>query len=47
MIRLEYGLERNKVVYFSLWVDVGVFQGELKIKGPANWKSAVTVESLI
>ena len=32
MNRLENGLVRKKVVYFSLWEDVGVFKGELKIE---------------
>ena len=31
MIRLEEGLERKKMIYFSLFEDVGVLQGELKV----------------
>ena len=42
MIRQESGHERKKLVYFSLWEDVGVLQGELKIKQ----RAAVTLEWL-
>ena len=31
MIRQESGLERKSIVYFSVWEDVGVLQGELKM----------------
>ena len=31
VIRLENGLERKEIVYFSLSDEVGVLQGELKI----------------
>ena len=39
MTGLENGLERKKIVSFSLWDDVGFLQGELKIKQRASkWK---------
>ena len=31
MIALDNGLERRRIVYFSLLEDVGVLQGELNI----------------
>ena len=36
MTKVENGLERKKIVYFSLWKDVGVMQGVLKIKQRAK-----------
>ena len=37
--RLENCLGRKKIVYFSLWEDVGVLQGKLKFKQRADkWK---------
>ena len=47
MIRLENGLERKSVVFFSLWHDMGVLQGGLKIKELIIRKSVVTLEWLI
>ena len=48
MIRLANGLERKKIVYFSLLESVGVLQGDLKIKkGLINRKCAETLEWLI
>ena len=47
MIKLDNGLERKKIVHFSLLKDVGVLQGELKIKGLINWECDVTLEWLI
>ena len=32
MTKLENGLERKKIVYFSVCEDVGVLQEDLKIK---------------
>ena len=37
----------KKRVYFSVWEDVRVLQGELKIKGPVNGKGALTLGWLI
>ena len=39
-------LEREKMVYFSLWEDVGGLQGKLKNKEKANKlkKNAVTLQ---
>ena len=36
IITLQNGLGKKKVVYFSLWEDVGFLQGELGIKQRAN-----------
>ena len=36
MTRLENGLERKEMVYFSLSEDVEVLHGELNIKQRAN-----------
>ena len=48
MTRLGNGLERKKMVHFSLWEDVEVLQRELKIEQRAHkWKSAITLEWLI
>ena len=38
----------KKILYVSIWKDVGVLQGELKIKHRDDkWKSVVTLEWLI
>ena len=48
MIRLENDVERKKTVYFSLWEDVGILQGEVKIEQRGDTeKSVVTLEWLI
>ena len=44
--RLDYGFERRKMLYFSLWEEVGFLQGELK-KGLIMEKSCLTLEWLI
>ena len=36
MIRIGNGVERMKLVYFSLWEDIRVLQGELKFKQMAD-----------
>ena len=36
MTRLENGIERKKIGYLSVWEDVAVLQGELKIEQRAD-----------
>ena len=36
MMRLENGFEKKKVVYFSLWEDLGALQGELEVEQRAK-----------
>ena len=40
MNRLENSLERMKMVYLSLWKDLGGLQGKLKMRAN-KWKIAV------
>ena len=46
MTGLEEGLERKKIIYFSLSEHVGILKGELKIKGLINGKSVVPLQLL-